>query len=359
MSARLAGMFTICLLLASIASSVGAATVLGAPAAPFAPPAAAVAAFPATSCQGTEACTGVVGTVGENSCNGAYACTNAQGNIGDGSCIGAYDCQGMGSDVGDNSCNSGDVACAGGVGRVGDNSCHGAGACNSSEKGVGNNSCLGDGSCYGMTGPIGNASCTGKASVCYQSAGVGNNSCNTTGSECHGTSVGDCQFNDVAPVACLPLDARIRKLHVRNSWIGGGIRNTTADGQARSRRVAAPSTAGFGIRIQNTGPAPDSFALNVSDPDAPDCVLVCAAADTGTPGYEVHYWHRHKDITDAVVAGTFVTPALAPGEWYQLRAKVQVLGDATPDSVMRRLATFTSVGDGSSQDAIKFVVRAR
>ena len=260
---------------------------------------------------------------GSGSCVGILACYGATGAIGDNSCIGDYACYGATGAIGDNSCNE-YAACDGATGAIGDNSCNEYAACDGAAGAIGDNSCNGDSACYGAT-----------------------------------SSVGDCMYNVVTPEACLLLDARIKKLHVHNAWIGGGIRNTTAEGQARGRYVAGPTTVRFGIRIQNTGDTADSFSLSISDPDAPECLAFCAAFDADTPGFHVRYRHAHHSITDAVVGGTFVTPVLAPGEWYQFRAKVRVTSGAVPGSRIRRLATFTSVNDGTSQDAVKFVVTAK
>ena len=343
------------MLLTLIGAGTASASVVGPAAAPA--PASALV-FGTDSCVGFHACTGAVGPIGDNSCNGEEACAFAVGVIGDNSCNGSDACYVAAGTIEDNSC-IGLGACQGAGGSVGDNSCDATAACYVSLGDIGEGSCNALNACNDSDGNVGANSCNGEQ-ACYQAAySIGNNSCNGSFICDSATNpVGDCMYNVVTPEACLPLDARIKKLHVHNAWIGGGIRNTTAEGQARGRYVAGPTTVRFGIRIQNTGDTADSFSLSISDPDAPECLAFCAAFDADTPGFHVRYRHAHHSITDAVVGGTFVTPVLAPGEWYQFRAKVRVTSGAVPGSRIRRLATFTSVNDGTSQDAVKFVVTA-
>ncbi len=293
------------------------------------------------SCNGEEACAFAVGVIGDNSCNGSDACYVAAGTIEDNSCIGLGACQGAGGSIGDGSCN-GVAACYVSVGDIGAGSCNALNACNDSAGNVGANSCNGEQACYQAAYPIGSNSCNGSF-ICDSAT----------------NPVGDCMYNDVTPEACLASnqpDASIKKLLYRPSaWVGEDVINTTATGQGRRRNAAPQHTINFGIRVTNTGDTADSYILGLSDPTA----FPSASYDADTPGFHVRYYHAGAEITYAVMGGSFTTPELAPGETFQLKVKVRVTASAVPNSRIKRLATFTSLNDGSAQDAVKFVVNAR
>jgi hypothetical protein len=137
---------------------------------------------------------------------------------------------------------------------------------------------------------------------------------------------------------CQP-DGRIRK--GSGAFIGNNVYNTTGSDQAKTGAALRGSTITFGISVQNDGTVSDRFTLR--------------ATGTYTVDYTVKYLRGTTDITAAIVAGTYTTPALAPGATYLIKAKVTVTSTATKFSSVTRLVTITSLGDSSKKDAVKFI----
>ena len=102
------------------------------------------------------------------------------------------------------------------------------------------------------------------------------------------------------------------------------------------------NTISFGISIQNDGTATDAFKVTVSG--------------TTPTGYLVTYFHGTTNITSSVVAGTYVTPSIAAGSAFLIKAKVKVESGAAGGSSVSRLVTLTSAASGSKVDAVKFTV---
>lgn len=132
-------------------------------------------------------------------------------------------------------------------------------------------------------------------------------------------------------------DGRIR--NGSGSFIGNNIYNTTGGHQTRKGSAAPGNTITFEIQAQNDGPS-DSFTI--------------LATGAATAKYRVRYFHGTTDITAAVVAGTYTTPVLAPGDKYLITARVKVKSSATAGSSITRVVTITSVGDARQQDAVRF-----
>ncbi len=138
-------------------------------------------------------------------------------------------------------------------------------------------------------------------------------------------------------------DGRIRK--GSGKFIGDNIYNTDGTNQAKTGAAARHRTITFRIQAQNDGPNSDSFTIT--------------ATGAATTQYTVKYFHGKTDITAAVVAGTYTTPVLAPGDNFLIRAKVKVTSTATVGSSVTRLVTITSVGNGSNQDAVMFTAKRK
>lgn len=147
-----------------------------------------------------------------------------------------------------------------------------------------------------------------------------------------------------APVA-IPRrpDGRIRKSS--GTFVGNNIYNTTGVNQTKSGSAARGSTITFGISIQNDWSGADRFRV--------------LAGGTVSTMYRVRYFRGTTEITSAVVAGTYTTPALSTGAAYLITARVKVLSTATSGSRITRLVIITSVGDGTTKDAVKFVGKRR
>ncbi|CAN5786033.1 hypothetical protein BH24CHL8_BH24CHL8_08900 [soil metagenome] len=122
--------------------------------------------------------------------------------------------------------------------------------------------------------------------------------------------------------------------------MGDNVYNTTAIGQKKTGSAPVGSTITFGISMQNDGSAADSFRV---------------LAAGSTTAYNVKYKVGATDVTTAVVAGTHQTPSLAPGATHLITVKVKVKSSAAVGSKVSRKVTVTSVGDGTKQDAVKFI----
>jgi hypothetical protein len=191
----------------AVAITVAAFAWLGAPASP-------ASAFPASSCQGTDACTGTTGTIGQNSCNGDHACENAVLSIGDGSCVGVHACfmagvtvTGNDSCVGDYACDNAGLGTSGGV-TMGHDSCIGHTVCQYLGAYASGAQSVGDNSCTGTATPQPSEPACDLAGALGSGLSIGNNACNGDGTcykEGYGTSstVDDCTHNTVTPQACL------------------------------------------------------------------------------------------------------------------------------------------------------------
>lgn len=127
-------------------------------------------------------------------------------------------------------------------------------------------------------------------------------------------------------------DGRIRLL-------GGANVGNDIYGGARSQKVSTfvrlGATATFVVTVQNDGTAPDR--LRVSARGNSDSLWVA-------------YRSHRRDVTAQVVAGSFVTPVLAPGERHKLRVLVLPTGATTRQS--RRL-TVSSVTDPDVLDHVR------
>ena len=146
------------------------------------------------------------------------------------------------------------------------------------------------------------------------------------------------------------------------AWRGNDIHNTDATDQTVNRTVRARRWVNFTVRILNDGDTAEAFMVGASDPTTnpttnlfgPDDVF-----DGSSAGFRVRYYDHGVNITDAIVAGTYETPILEPGDWYQIKVKVRVNGSAEPGAAVERLLTISSVGDAGAMDAVMFSVARR
>ena len=134
-------------------------------------------------------------------------------------------------------------------------------------------------------------------------------------------------------------DGRIRK--GSGTLVGNNIYNATGDMQTRIGAAARGSTITFTLSIQNDGPVGGRFKV--------------AATGAAAANYQVTYFKGSTNITSAVVAGTYQTASVAPGNVFAITAKVKVLAGATVGSSVTRLVTISAVADPSSVDAVKLV----
>jgi hypothetical protein len=139
------------------------------------------------------------------------------------------------------------------------------------------------------------------------------------------------------------VDALVRRGRP-SPFRGDGIVNL--DGTDQTLRIVKPRgyEAVFVVRIENDGEFEDSYRVR---------------ARRGNGRFIVRYRAGGVDVTGAVVAGTFETPVLEPGQFRVIRARVRV-GAIAPHGVDRVLpARATSVAVPSRADVVKLVVGAR
>ena len=133
-------------------------------------------------------------------------------------------------------------------------------------------------------------------------------------------------------------DGRIRK--GGGAYVGNNVYNDDGAGQARSGSAAPGSKVTFSISIQNDGDFADRFDVH--------------ATGSASSMYAVTYWRGTTNITSAVVAGTYRTASLAPGDSTVIKAKVKVKASATGGSSVTRLVTISSVAEPRRLDAVTF-----
>ena len=124
-------------------------------------------------------------------------------------------------------------------------------------------------------------------------------------------------------------------------FVGNDIHNTDGTQQTRLATPHIGDLVLFRVAVQNDGIVPDSFRIQAAGSE---------------PYYSIRYYRHSKEITSRVVAGTFTTPVLAPGDRYVIRVWVKVATLAAAPSASR-LVTLTSVNDPTKVDAVQFVVR--
>ena len=126
-----------------------------------------------------------------------------------------------------------------------------------------------------------------------------------------------------------------------HKFVGNDTYNTDGTQQTRLATPRIGDLTLFRIAVQNDGIVPDSFRIQAAGSE---------------PYYSIRYYRHSKEITSRVVAGTFTTPVLAPGDRYVIRVWVKVATLAAAPSASR-LVTLTSVNDPTKVDAVQFVVR--
>jgi hypothetical protein len=137
-------------------------------------------------------------------------------------------------------------------------------------------------------------------------------------------------------------DARIKRSG--GSFKGNDVYNLTGAGQTVALTPPAGSKRLVYMLIENDGDTADSFSLETTGAEP--------------VGYELRYFRSRTDeeLTTAINANTFVTPVLQPGKHFRIRIRVSTTGAANVGETLTRLFTFTSVNDGSKQDAAKLTV---
>ena len=160
-----------------------------------------------------------------------------------------------------------------------------------------------------------------------------------------------------APAAARQPDGRVRLQKITyelfptetysRPWIGSNIYNTSARDQS-ARHGWFDTTPGwqtwiFGVSLQNDGTNSDHIRVQ--------------ATGAALEGWTVKYFRGTRNITSAVVGGTFMTPLLGPGEEHLIKVKVTRDADGFEADTLRRLISLTSAGNASKSDAVKLVMK--
>lgn len=135
-------------------------------------------------------------------------------------------------------------------------------------------------------------------------------------------------------------DGRIRL--ERGDSVGNDIYNTTTTGQQRTGTGALGSTISLTVSIQNDDPTADRFRVQGAG---------------STADYDVRYLDYGTDLTAQIVSGTYTTPNLGPGDLKAITVRVRIKPTASEGSKVTRRVTLTSVGDGVTQNAVRFAVK--
>ena len=124
------------------------------------------------------------------------------------------------------------------------------------------------------------------------------------------------------------------------TFVGNNVYGVTGAAQSETGSAAPGATISFTVSVENDGTVTDSFKVSVTG--------------SAVGGYKVRYFSGARDITAAIVAGTYRTPSLVPGASYLLTARIAVKAGAAPGSQVARLVTITSVSDHAQKDAVHF-----
>lgn len=137
-------------------------------------------------------------------------------------------------------------------------------------------------------------------------------------------------------------DATIRK--GSGPSVGDGVYNTTAAGQTRTASISRGASVVFVVTAQNDGTALDALVVK---------------GQPATSAFRVAYRDGAADVTDAVVAGTYVTPPLPPGATHTLEMRVTARAVASAGSTVSRTVKVISQSDPTRRDTVKAVVTRR
>ena len=135
-------------------------------------------------------------------------------------------------------------------------------------------------------------------------------------------------------------DGRIKK--GTGAYIGNDVYNTTGAGQTRTARLPRGATATYTVKVQNDHVVADTLRLK---------------GTRSATYYRVTYTAGTTDITDQVTAGTYTTPALAPGATHTIRATVKVKATAPAGTSLTGSLTATSTTDTTAKDRVGFTTR--
>jgi Arylsulfotransferase (ASST) len=137
-------------------------------------------------------------------------------------------------------------------------------------------------------------------------------------------------------------DAQI-KVASGTQYLGGNIYRSIVKQRIHQTIAASGKTAIAKARFQNDGTKADRISI---------------LGTAGTARFLVSYFAGSRNVTARVIAGTYKTPSLAPGETFTLRVRVTRSAAAKPGEVRTVKLTGRSAHDSARHDAVATIVRA-
>jgi hypothetical protein len=145
-------------------------------------------------------------------------------------------------------------------------------------------------------------------------------------------------------VQTLPVMRPDAMVALNGATLGNDVYGPNASGQSIVGKIGPHETRVFTFTFQNDGEAADTFRL--SGPGSTS--LVTATYYSGVEGT--------TDITDQVVAGTFTTASIAPGDSMTVRLSLQA-GSITKRTIQKWQMKARSVTDSTKADAARAVAK--
>lgn len=130
------------------------------------------------------------------------------------------------------------------------------------------------------------------------------------------------------------------RLRFGSDLVGDDIYNTTGAGQTANWNGGAGSVVTNRMSVQNDGTSPQRLRVKASASSA---------------GLTIRYLTRGIDITSRVVAGTYLTPSLAPGAAQNIKVVATLTNAAPINATLTRRFTATSTADTTRKDTAKIV----
>ncbi len=121
---------------------------------------------------------------------------------------------------------------------------------------------------------------------------------------------------------------------------GDDVYNTTGTGQAAGGTAAASTPRRYRITVQNDAPFPEVLRVRGTAPDT---------------AFRVQYRVAGVEVTAAVTAGTFLTPALEPGASLIVKAVVTPRSGSRVGSALQGTVTVRSTTHPTSRDVVTFL----
>ena len=125
-----------------------------------------------------------------------------------------------------------------------------------------------------------------------------------------------------------------------SAYLGQGIVNLDGTSQTRSQNVASGKTAGYNIKVLNSGTSPDTFVLNAAG-SATGWSLFASDLATGAA------------MTSAFTGAGWIVGPLAPGASATCYLGVTPGSAVTPGSSLPVMVTVVSRTDGTKKDVVK------